>query len=65
MFLADVAMGKEYIPNGPDCNLKLPKGYNSCHAVPGRSGIMNDEMIVYNTFQINPVYIIEFTKFGK
>jgi poly [ADP-ribose] polymerase len=61
MFLADVAMGKSYTPTG-SYNFKMPKGYDSCFAKANVSGVLNNEMIVYNTSQANPVYIIEFTQ---
>jgi poly [ADP-ribose] polymerase len=63
MFSNDVAMGREYIPSG-SCN-GIPSHsrgqYDSCHAIPGRSGIMNDEQIVYRSGQVNPRYLIEFS----
>jgi poly [ADP-ribose] polymerase len=65
MFLVDVAMGNEYFPSGWSGNLTLPRGYHSCFAKAGRSGVMNNEMIVYNTAQANPVYIVEFTPYGR
>ena len=59
MFLADVAMGKEYTPSGPSSN--LPKaGYDSTFAIGGRSGVMNNEMIVYKLKQCNLKYLCEF-----
>ena len=64
MFLADVAMGKSYIPTG-SYSFRMPKGYDSCFAKANISGVLNNEMIVYNTAQANPVYIIEFTPYGK
>jgi poly [ADP-ribose] polymerase 2/3/4 len=60
MFLVDVAMGKEYIPSGP-CDGNKP-GYDSCHAIGGRSGVANDEQIVYNLHQVNPRYLVEFSE---
>jgi poly [ADP-ribose] polymerase len=70
MLLNDVAMGKEYIPGGkggngvgrtlPRFTGKLPKGYDSCFAKAGTSGVINNEMIVYDTRQINPTYLCEF-----
>lgn len=60
MFLADVAMGKEYIPSGSSQNLPKP-GYDSTFAKAGRSGVINNEMIVYNIFQCNLTYLIEFS----
>jgi poly [ADP-ribose] polymerase len=59
MFLADVAMGKYYVPSG--YNGRLPKtGYNSTFAKARQSGVRNNEMIVYNTYQANLKYLIEF-----
>jgi len=59
MFLAQVAMGKSYVPRGSYEN--LPKaGYDSTFAQPSVSGIMNNEMIVYHTHQANLAYLIEF-----
>lgn len=59
MFLCDVAMGKEHKPKswGGD----LPKaGYDSTFAVGGKSGVANNEMIVYKTSQSVPRYLVEF-----
>ena len=59
MFLAEVAMGKPYIAGGGWGS--YPKsGYNSTWAKGGQSGVLNDEMIVYNTNQANLVYLVEF-----
>ena len=59
MFLADVAMGKYYLADGGWGN--YPKsGYNSTWAKGGRSGVINDEMIVYRLDQCNLVYLVEF-----
>ena len=60
MFLCDVAMGKICTPKY--CQQKLPKGYDSFWAKPSSSGIRNNEMIVFKTCQINPVYLVEFAK---
>lgn len=61
MFVNDVAMGKEYIPSGPSSSLDATKlGYDSTFAMANRSGVMNNEMIVYRTHQINPRYLVEF-----
>ncbi len=61
MFVNDVAMGKVYVPSGPNHNLNaLNMGYDSTFAQGNRSGVMNNEMIVYNTAQINPRYLVEF-----
>lgn len=59
MFLLDVAMGKEYTPRGPSESLPK-KGYDSTFAKGGESGVHNNEMIVYDTAQCNPKYLISF-----
>jgi poly [ADP-ribose] polymerase len=59
MFLSDVAMGKYYVPSG--WTSRLPKtGYHSTFAKAGKSGVRNNEMIVYKTNQANLKYLIEF-----
>ena len=63
MFRVDVAMGKPYIPSGPDgraASYCKRNGFDSCHAVANRSGVRNDEQIVYRTSQSNIRYLIEF-----
>jgi poly [ADP-ribose] polymerase len=59
MFLADVALGKSYVPDSPGGRLPMP-GYDSTFAKAGSSGVLNNEMIVYETCQINPRYLVEF-----
>lgn len=59
MFLADVAMGKTYTPTGASHNLPKP-GYDSTFAVGGKSGVQNNEMIVYDISQANLTYLVEF-----
>jgi poly [ADP-ribose] polymerase len=59
MFLADVAMGKHYVPKS--CGEALPKpGYDSTFAKAGHSGVANNEMIVYKTCQVNLRFLVEF-----
>lgn len=58
MLLADVAMGKSYTPSGPTG--RLPAGYDSMFAVGGRSGVQNNEMIVYKLNQAHLSYLCEF-----
>jgi poly [ADP-ribose] polymerase len=60
MFRVNVAMGREYIPSYSG-DARRP-GYDSCHAVAGRSGVRNDEQIVFNSAQTNPRYLVEFNK---
>jgi poly [ADP-ribose] polymerase len=64
MFLVDVAMGKPYIPRSSFSG-GCKAGYDSTFAKGGESSVANNEMIVYNVFQTDPVYIIEFTPFGR
>lgn len=64
MFLLDMAMGNYHVPSGPSSNLPY-KGSDSTFAKPGQSGIMNEEMIVYRTSQVNLKYLVEFTPYGK
>lgn len=64
MFLADVAMGKPYKPSGYGMS-RIPSGYDSCFAEGGRSGVQNNEMIVYKTYQANLVYLCEFSRGGR
>lgn len=59
MFLADVGMGRYYVP--PHSINSIPAGYDSCYAEAGKSGVANHEMIVYRTSQANLVYLVEFT----
>jgi poly [ADP-ribose] polymerase 2/3/4 len=60
MFLADVAMGRAYTPRRAE--LTLPIGYDSMFAVGGKSGVLNNEMVVYRLGQANLKYLIEFSE---
>lgn len=60
MVLAQVAMGKSYIPSGPFN--RFPSGYDSTYAIGGKSGVQNNEMIVYDTDQFDLQYLCEFDK---
>ena len=60
MFLADVAMGKAYTPRSWTDGPFPKKGYDSTFAKAGTSGVRNNEHIVYNTYQANLKYLIEF-----
>ena len=64
MFLANVAMGKYFTPSTSDSSLhnKIHKmGYDSTFAKAGKSGVMNNEMIVYNLHQCDLTYLVEFS----
>lgn len=58
MLLAQVAMGRSYIPSGP-IN-RFPVGYDSIFAVGGKSGVLNNEMVVPTTSQAHIEYLCEF-----
>ena len=61
MFLVRVAMGKAYTPTSGWGYSGYPrKGYDSTFAKAGASGVSNNEMIVYKTCQVNPIYLVEF-----
>lgn len=59
MFLSDVAMGKTYKPKTGFSGVIDPQ-YDSTFAQAGKSGVMNNEMIIYRTSQANLRYLIEF-----
>ena len=58
MFIADIAMGNYKVPSG-SISKNPPKGYDSYWAKPGKSGIQNNEMIIFNNNQIKLKYILE------
>ncbi len=59
MMLCDVAMGKHYTPRSS--SERLPRtDHDSTFAKAGQSGVMNNEMIVYNENQVNIVRLVEF-----
>jgi poly [ADP-ribose] polymerase len=60
MFLADVAMGKEFSPTRRGGHSYPVKGYDSTNVQGGNAGVYNNEMIVYKTFQANLKYLVEF-----
>ena len=60
MFLNDVAVGKAFEPQTTTRN-NPPKGYDSYWARAGKSGwLINDEVVVFDTAQANPVFLLEF-----
>lgn len=62
MFIADVAMGKEYIPQGYHSGTSFPvRGYDSVFAKAGVGGVQNNEMIVYSLDQFHLRYLCEFS----
>lgn len=64
MFLTDVAMGKTHIAQKHkhynDSHIQRSGKYDSLWAKGGQSGVINDEMVIWNTDQINMKYLCEF-----
>ncbi|KAG5355200.1 Poly [ADP-ribose] polymerase [Yarrowia sp. C11] len=58
MFLASVALGNHFTPDGP-VGKNPPKGYDSYWAKAGESGVMNDEIIVFDASQVRLDYLLE------
>lgn len=59
LFVADFAMGKAFTPKERKIIQYPVKGYDSTVAIGGVSGVINNEMIVYNTNQVMIKYLIE------
>ncbi|BCM93214.1 hypothetical protein IAD21_05102 [Abditibacteriota bacterium] len=60
MFLNDVAVGKAFEPKNTTRD-NPPKGYDSYWARAGQAGwLINDEVVVFDTAQANPVFLLEF-----
>jgi poly [ADP-ribose] polymerase len=59
LFLCDFDMGKPYYPNSRNGLTRLPDGYDSCWALPDRTGLLNDELIVYSENRIKIKYLLE------
>lgn len=59
MFLADVAMGRSYTPTGSDSRKPQPNT-DSTFAIGGKSGVINNEMIIFRLEQANLKYLVEF-----
>ncbi len=60
MFLNDIAVGKAFEPKTTTSS-NPPAGYDSYWAKAGKAGwLINDEVIVFDAAQVNPVYLLEF-----
>ncbi len=59
MFIAKVALGKYHIPKGSYGSFPHP-GSDSTWAKSGQSGVINDEIIVYNNRQFKLTHLVEF-----
>jgi poly [ADP-ribose] polymerase len=61
LFLNDVAVGKAFEPASTTSE-RPPSGYDSYWAKAGKSGwLINDEVVVFDTSQIKPLYLLEFS----
>lgn len=58
LFVCNFEMGNPYYPTSYGIN-SIPPGYNSCWALPHKTGLHNDELIVYNSNQIKIKYLLE------
>jgi poly [ADP-ribose] polymerase len=62
-FLADYAMGTPFEPSGFSGASGLPKpGFSSTWAKARKTGLANDEMIVYDAAQVRPLFLAEFKR---
>lgn len=62
LFLADCVLGNQLIANGPyQYSKQNISPHHSVWAKPNRSGIINDEFMLYDTNQHNIKYVLEFT----
>lgn len=57
LFICKFAMGKPYYPT--HTLQRIPDGFNSCWALPGKCGLANDELIVYRDQQVKIEYLLE------
>ena len=64
MFLCNVAMGNYHVPKGPSSQLPM-RGSDSTFAQAHKSGVANNEMIVYRNEQVDLTRLIEFSPNGK
>lgn len=60
MFLAEVAMGNEHTPSSRVST--VPIGYDSLNIRGGTCGVMNNEMIVFRTSQVDLRFLVEFER---
>ena len=56
LFVCDFSMGKPYYPTHSG---NIPQGYDSCWALPEKTGLQNDELIVYKENRIRIKYLLE------
>ena len=59
MFLMDSTMGNMHVAKNPFYYPDAPKGFHSVFGKANISGVMNDEMIVYDINQVKISYLLE------
>jgi len=60
MFIADVVLGRPFVPSGSCGYTAAPSGHHSVYAKGNRSGVINNEFIVYRKPQHMLRYLVEF-----
>jgi poly [ADP-ribose] polymerase len=58
LFICDFAMGRAYEPTSYGIR-GIPQGYDSCVALARKTGLHNNEFIVYKNHQVKIKYLIE------
>ena len=59
LFICQFAMGKIYYPTGYGNCQRPPSGYDSIWATAIKTGLHNDELIVYQNQRVNITYLLE------
>lgn len=60
MFAGDVVLGNPYVAPGCGGYTDAPKGHHCVFGKAGKSGVVNNEWIIYNTRQYQLRYLVEF-----
>lgn len=60
MFGVDVVLGNPWVAPGCGGYTEAPKGHHSVYGKAGKSGVMNNEFIIYDTRQYQLKYLAEF-----
>ena len=60
MFACDVVLGNPYVAPSSGGYTNPPVGHHCVYGKAGRSGVVNNEWIIYNTKQSQLNYLVEF-----
>lgn len=60
MFVADVVLGTAHVPDDLKVFTKPPRGHHSVYGKAGKSGVDDNEFVVYRTDQACMRYLVEF-----